>query len=91
MTQQQPLHWRGVVAALSTPIFLGMAPIFGKLAMQAGADPFTVAALRTLIAIGLMWGFYALFFPRYMFIYPAGLCRVLKGIRRASKAHSSCD
>jgi drug/metabolite transporter (DMT)-like permease len=73
MSQQQPLHWRGVVAALSTPIFLGMAPIFGKLAIQAGADPFTVAALRTLVAIGLMWGFYALFFPRYIFIYPAGL------------------
>jgi drug/metabolite transporter (DMT)-like permease len=73
MSQQQPLNWRGIVAALSTPIFLGMAPIFGKLAIQAGADPFTVAALRTLVAIGLMWGFYALFFPRYIFIYPAGL------------------
>lgn len=73
MSQQQPLHWRGIVAALSTPVFLGLAPIFGKLAIQAGADPFTVAALRTLVAIGLMWGFYALFFPRYIFIYPAGL------------------
>lgn len=73
MTPQTPTQWRGVVAALSTPIFLGLAPIFGKLAIQAGADPFTVSALRTLIAVGLMWGFYALFFPRYMFIYPAGL------------------
>lgn len=73
MSQQQPLNWRGIVAALSTPMFLGMAPIFGKLAIQAGADPFTVAALRTLVAIGLMWTFYALFFPRYIFIYPAGL------------------
>ncbi len=73
MTPQQPLNWRGIAAAISTPIFLGMAPIFGKLAIQAGADPFTVAALRTLVAIALMWTFYALFFPRYIFIYPAGL------------------
>lgn len=73
MTEQKPLQWRGIVAALSTPVFLGMAPIFGKLAIQAGADPFTVAALRTLVAIGLMWAFYAVFFRRYIFIYPAGL------------------
>jgi len=76
------IQWTGVVAALSTPIFLGLAPIFGKLAIQAGADPFTVSALRTLIAVGLMWGFYAAFFPRYMYIYPAGLlgCLVIGAI-----------
>ena len=82
MAPQQTIQWKGVVAALSTPIFLGLAPIFGKLAIQAGADPFTVSALRTLIAVGLMWGFYALFFPRYMYIYPAGLlgCIVIGSI-----------
>jgi drug/metabolite transporter (DMT)-like permease len=82
MTPQKSIQWRGVVAALSTPIFLGLAPIFGKLAIQAGADPFTVSALRTLIAVGLMWGFYALFFPRYIYIYPAGLlgCIVIGSI-----------
>lgn len=63
----------GVLAALTTPVFLGVAPIFGKLAIQAGADSFSVAALRTLIAVVLLWVIYALFFRRYIYIYPAGL------------------
>src|SRR5688572_10606815 len=62
----------GVAATLATPLFLGMAPIFGKLAI-AHADPFTVAALRTVVAVGLLWISYGLFFRRYIFIYPAGL------------------
>ena len=64
---------QGIIAALMTPVFLGMAPIFGKLANQAGADPFTVAAVRTLIAIAILWVTYAIFMRRYIFIYPAGL------------------
>lgn len=72
----------GVVAAFATPLFLGMAPIFGKLAMTAGADPFSVAAIRTIIAVVLLWLVYALFFRRFIFIYPAGLlgCVVIGGI-----------
>lgn len=50
-----------------------MAPIFGKLAINAEADPFSVAAIRTLIAVGLLWLVYGLFFRKYIFIYPAGL------------------
>jgi drug/metabolite transporter (DMT)-like permease len=50
-----------------------MAPIFGKMAIEGGADPFTVAALRTLVAAGVLWLLYALFFRRFIFIYPAGL------------------
>lgn len=63
----------GVIAALLSPVFLGMAPILGKAALTAGMDPFTVAALRTLVAVGLLWLVYAIFFRRFMFIYPAGL------------------
>ncbi len=69
----QQASLRGIVAAISTPVLLGMAPIFGKLAITAGADSFTVAATRTLVAVGLMWLVYALFFRRYIYIYPAGL------------------
>ncbi|MCS6836245.1 MAG: DMT family transporter [Anaerolineae bacterium] len=61
------------MAALSTPFFLGLAPVFGKLALQSGADSFTVAALRTLVAVVLLWIIYALFARRYIYIYPAGL------------------
>ena len=63
----------GIAAALLTPIFLGMAPIFGKQAINAGADPFTVAAFRTLFAVVLLWIVYLLFFRRFLYIYPAGL------------------
>lgn len=64
---------QGVLAGLLTPLFLGIAPIFGKLAINAGADSFTVAAWRTVIAVVLLWILYILFARRYIFIYPAGL------------------
>lgn len=72
----------GVIAAVSTPIFLGMAPVFGKLALQAGTDPFSVAALRTMLAVLLLWSIYLIWFRRYIFIYPAGLigCIVIGAI-----------
>ncbi len=41
------------IAVLLSPVFLGLAPIFGKLALQGGSDPFTVAAIRTALAAGL--------------------------------------
>lgn len=63
----------GVIIALSTPVLLGMAPIFGKMAIAEGADPFSVAALRTLVSIVLLWVVYRIFFPKYIAIYPAGL------------------
>lgn len=63
----------GIAAALATPLFLGVAPIFGKFAIDAGADPFTLAALRTMVAVSLLWVGYLLFFRKYIFIYPAGL------------------
>lgn len=70
---------RAVLTGLMAPVFLGMAPILGKLAIKAGADPFTVAAWRTAIAVALLWLIYALFARRYIYIYPAGLfgCIVL--------------
>ncbi|HRE47777.1 MAG TPA: DMT family transporter [Aggregatilineales bacterium] len=55
------------------PIFLGLAPIFGKMAIRAGADPFTLAALRTVVAAGILWVVYLLFARKYIFVYPAGL------------------
>lgn len=64
---------QGILATVLTPFFLGLAPIFGKMATNAGADPFTVAAIRTLIAVGILWITYLIFFRRFIFIYPAGL------------------
>jgi len=73
MSDSQKLPFSGVAAAFATPIFLGMAPIFGKLAINAGTDPFSVAAIRTTLAALALWAFYAAFFRKYIFIYPAGL------------------
>lgn len=73
------MNWRwhappgAVAAAMLTPVMLGLAPIFGKLAIMDGADPFSVAAVRTVIAAGLLWLGFALFARRYLYIYPAGL------------------
>ncbi|MBL8163296.1 MAG: DMT family transporter [Anaerolineae bacterium] len=73
---------RGVLLGLVTPVFLGMAPIFGKIAITEGADPFTVAAWRTMVAVGLLWVIYLLFARRFIYIYPAGLlgCMVIGAI-----------
>lgn len=73
MKQRFHTPMSGILVALSTPFFLGVAPIWGKLAIHAGADSFTVAALRTVIAALLLWVVYGLFFRRYLYIYPAGL------------------
>lgn len=73
---------RGIIAAFLTPLLLGVAPIFGKLAITAGADPFSVAAVRTIIAVAFLWAVYAIFARKFIYIYPAGLlgCVVLGGV-----------
>jgi drug/metabolite transporter (DMT)-like permease len=73
MTSETRFTIKELAAVLATPFFLGLAPIFGKLAYSAGADSFGVAALRTLVAIVLMWAVYLIFFRKYIYIYPAGL------------------
>lgn len=66
-------HNNGMIAALLTPFFMGMAPVFGKLAIHAGFDPYTLAAMRTCFAALLLWGVYGLFFRQYTYIFPAGV------------------
>lgn len=61
------------VALTLYPIFLGFAPVLGKFALNGQSDPFTVAALRTLAAAGMLWIIYLLFWRKYIYIYPAGL------------------
>jgi drug/metabolite transporter (DMT)-like permease len=61
-----------LIAALLSPLFLGMAPVLGKLALRGGSDPFTVAAVRTALAAGLLWILYLIFWRKYIYIYPAG-------------------
>lgn len=81
MSKQQT-NARAIATVFATPALLGMAPIFGKLAINTGADPFSVAALRTIMAMAILWGAYLLLFRKYIFIYPAGLlgCIVIGAI-----------
>jgi drug/metabolite transporter (DMT)-like permease len=67
----------GLMAALLTPVLMGMAPVFGKLAIRSGIDAYTLAALRTCLAAALLWFVYGLFFRRFIYIFPAGLIGTL--------------
>lgn len=70
----QPNHRRiGMIAALLTPVFMGTMPIFGKLALRAGVDAYTLVVLRSCLAALLLWIVYRLFWRKYIFIFPAGL------------------
>jgi drug/metabolite transporter (DMT)-like permease len=58
----------GVGATLLSTLFSGLAPIFGKFAYHAGMDPSTLVALRTVIAAGMLWLIYLLFWRRQIAI-----------------------
>lgn len=64
---------KGISAALASAAFLGMAPVFGKQAINLGMPPLGVVALRTGLAALILLGVVALFKKQYLFIYPAGL------------------
>lgn len=55
-----------VAATLLATVLSGLAPILGKYAYRAGVTPFTLAALRTALAAGLLWAFYLLVWRRYI-------------------------
>ena len=55
---------QGMVVTLLSTVCFGLAPIFGKLAYRAAVTPFTLAALRTVIAAALLWAFYLVFWPQ---------------------------
>ncbi|MBL8062550.1 MAG: DMT family transporter [Anaerolineales bacterium] len=63
----------GIWAAFSSALFLGMAPVFGKLAITQGFTPFAVVALRTGLAAGIMLVVILLFYRQYLYIFPVGL------------------
>ncbi|MBN1874112.1 MAG: DMT family transporter [Anaerolineae bacterium] len=58
----------GITSGLIAAFLLGWAPILGKLAYRAQVDPLTLAALRTLVAAIFLWGIYATFWRKMLFI-----------------------
>lgn len=63
----------GIIAAFSSAVFLGFAPVFGKLAITGGFSPFAVVALRTSFAAGILLLAMLLFGRHYLYIFPVGL------------------
>ena len=48
----------GVAITLFSAIIAAWNPIFGKVAYRVGMDPYTVVALRTTLAVALLWMIY---------------------------------
>ncbi|HET7009948.1 MAG TPA: EamA family transporter, partial [Anaerolineales bacterium] len=70
VSPRRPAH--GVRSALAAALLLGLTPIFGKQAIQAGMSPQTVVALRTAAATVLLLAVLG-FRRRHLAIYPVGL------------------
>jgi drug/metabolite transporter (DMT)-like permease len=66
-------HAQGLNAAFASALFLGLAPVFGKLSIVAGLHWATVVSLRTLLATFLLILMLLFFKREYFYIYPAGL------------------
>ena len=64
---------RGIFAALSSAIFLGLAPVYGKQAILAGFSPLAVVALRTGMAALLLFIIIFIFKREYLYIFSVGL------------------
>jgi drug/metabolite transporter (DMT)-like permease len=77
----QKSHATGISAALSSALFLGLSPVFGKLAINLGFSPLAVVALRTSLAAGLILIIVLLFYRPFLYIFPIGLAGcVLAGV-----------
>jgi uncharacterized membrane protein len=48
----------GILVSLASAMVVGWAPIFGKMAYRVGVDPYTLAALGTILAATMLWVFY---------------------------------
>ena len=64
---------RGVLAALSSAALLGLAPVFGRMAIISGFSPLAVVALRTGLAALIILVALALFRRQFLYIFPVGL------------------
>jgi drug/metabolite transporter (DMT)-like permease len=63
----------GIYAAITSAVFLGLNPIFGKQALLSGFSPLAVVTLRTAGAALLLLSVMLVFKRKFFFIYPIGL------------------
>ncbi len=69
----QKARTAGIFAALSSAVFLGLSPVFGKLAINFGFSPLAVVALRTSMAAALIFLVVVIFYRPFLYIFPIGL------------------
>ncbi len=65
----------GIRAALLSAVALGTAPILGKVAYASGMNPYSLTAVRTLLAAAALWAFFLSTRKnrKFIYIYPAGI------------------
>ena len=64
---------KGIAASISSALFLGLTPIFGKQSILLGFTPLSVVAIRSTIAALLLLFFILIFRRNFFYIYPLGL------------------
>ncbi len=64
---------KGIIASLASAFLLGLTPIFGKQSILQGFSPLAVVAVRSTIAVTLLFLFIVLFKRGFFYIYPLGL------------------
>jgi len=57
---------KGYTGAFLSPLFLGLAPFFAKIAYNEGAEAYTVIAMRMLLAAGALWLVYIFFARKFI-------------------------
>lgn len=65
--------WSGISLAATSAVMIGLTPVFGKQAIQAGLPPLAVVAARTTGAALLILLLVLVVNRRYLYIYPVGL------------------
>ncbi len=58
----------GVQNGLAAAFLLGWAPILGKFAYRFGVTPMTLATLRILVSVVILWVFYLLFWRKHILL-----------------------
>ena len=73
INQSKGITTAGQRAAITSALYLGLAPVFGKLAIRLGLPPLFVVASRTALAALLLFLFMLIWKRKFLYIYPAGL------------------
>ena len=75
INQSKGITTAGQRAAITSALYLGLAPVFGKLAIRLGLPPLFVVASRTALAALLLFLFMLIWNRKFLYIYPGRLVK----------------